>query len=315
MYSSIKRRVACMLLALTMVLSCFAVFSPVNVFAEDNGPQASDSFKELMATVYSGKLSAAEGGLDFTMATYKRKEGDFYIWTDLFNDTWMRDTNGAVTASASATLFNSNKIDELKQSQKQKFIENVIALANAKCYYEENKGMAGNGITSDTVNMLLEKIQNECGMGSEVLAAVLNDTQPDYVSAGKIWQPFSGPVSTLIGVLAIAMMSLLGVTMALDIFYVCVPAFQMVLDGDTEAGQQSSTSQGLSKIVSKAARDAVKETQGGSGNADTKSQIGTYFKKRWKELFVVGFCLLYLVQGQIWSLVSWIVNLVSGVLD
>lgn len=312
MYSSIKRRVACMLLALAMVLSCFAVFSPVNVFAETDA-DTNQPFQKLMAAVVSGKLSAAEGGLDFTMSTYKKSDGGYYTWTEMFdNSVWGTTTGG----SMGDKIFDEDKIDSLKQSQKQKFIENVIAIANAKCYYSEKKG-AGNSdrITSDTVNILLEKIQNECGMGSEVLAAVLNDTQPDYVSAGKIWQPFSGPVSTLIGVLAIAMMSLLGVTMALDIFYVCVPAFQMVLDGDTEAGQQSSTSQGLSKIVSKAARDAVKETQGGSGNADTKSQIGTYFKKRWKELFVVGFCLLYLVQGQIWSLVSWLVNLVSGVLD
>lgn len=308
-----NRRVASLVLAILMVLSCFMFFKPVTVSASnesDIGVSTSTAYTNLMKEVMKGKYQSVYGdkrSYDFTGSSYKSSEGGYWTYTELFDSE---------AATVSHKAFDSGKIDTLKASQKQKFIENVITIANAIAYDSSKLGTGGLGVTSDTVNILLEKVQNECGMGSEVLAAVLNDTQPDYTTASRIWKPFSGPVSTAIGVLAIAMMSLLGLTMALDIAYVVIPAFQMLLDGDSEGGQQSGATKGLSRIVSKAARDAVKETQGGGqGGSDTKSQIGTYFKKRWKELIVIGFCLLYLIQGQIWSLISWIINLVSGVLD
>lgn len=300
-----NRRVASSVLAILMVLSCFMFFKPVTVSA---GTSSTQAYANLVGEIKDGKYTclATSRTLDYSGSTYKTSEGGYWTFTELWGDN---------AATISQQAFKSERVDDLKASQKQKYIENVITLANAVAY-DCNKGKSTKGVDSDTVNVLLEKIQNECGMGSEVLAAVLNDTQPDYTSASRIWEPFSGPVSTAIGVLAIAMMSLLGLTMALDIAYVVIPAFQMLLDGDSEGGQQSGATKGLSRIVSKAARDAVKETQGGGqGGSDTKSQIGTYFKKRWKELVVIGFCLLYLIQGQIWSLISWIINLVSGVLD
>ena len=297
-----NRRIASLVLAILMVLSCFMFFKPVTVSA---GKSSTEAYQNLIQQIQDGIYDTAdEKQYNFEGSTYKTRDGGYYTYSELFKSD---------AASVSSDAFESTKIDQLKASQKQKFIENVITLANAVAY-DCDKGKKSLGVNSDTVNILLEKVQNECGMGSEVLAAVLQDTQPDYTSASKIWKPFSGPVSTMIGVLAIAMMSLLGLTMALDIAYVVIPAFQMLLNGDSEGGQQSNTTKGLSKIVSKAARDAVKE-EGNSNNSDSKSQIGTYFKKRWKELIVVGFCLLYLIQGQIWSLISWLINLVSGILD
>lgn len=299
-----NKKIACIVLAIFMILSCF-MLKPVTVSA--TGVSATDAYANLIAEIKDGSHTclATSKVYDFSGSTYKTSDGGYWTYTELWGDN---------ATSISQDAFKSERIDDLKASQKQKFIENVIKLANAVAY-DCNKGkLVGKGVDSDTVNVLLEKVQNECGMGSEVLAAVLNDTQPDYTSASRIWQPFSGPVSTAIGLLAIVIMSLLGLTMALDIAYVVIPAVQMLLNGDTEGGKQSGATKGLSNLVSKAARDAVKE-EGNSGGSDTKSQIGTYFKKRWKELVVIGFCLLYLVQGQIWSLIAWIINLVSGVLD
>lgn len=307
MLKSIKsnKRIVSFMLTMVMVLSCFMMFNPTLVKAEVS---ATAAYAELIGSIQGGSytsLSTQKGDISFEGSTYKTEDGGYWTYTEL----WGEDA-----ANISSQAFMSERIDELKQSQKQKFIENVITLANAVAY-DCSKGTNLGGVTSETVNVLLEKVQNECGMGSEVLAAVLNDTQPDYTSASKIWKPFSGPISTAIGVLAIAMMALLGLTMALDCAYVVIPAFQMVLDGGEGGESQGNKGGGLGGLVSKAAKDAVKENNNSGGNSDSKSQIGTYFKKRWKELIVIGFCLLYLIQGQIWGLISWLINLVSGILD
>ena len=42
--------------------------------------------------------------------------------------------------------------------------------------------------------------------------------------------------------------------------------------------------------------------------------LGVYFKYRWLELVVLGICLLYLVSGNIYSFVAWVLDLVSGFL-
>lgn len=300
-----KRITSLFLVLFTALTLIFSVSS--NVYAAIS---SDDAYANLYDTVKDGTYHyvVTDRTITYDDTTYKQQGGGFFTWKELFSGD----------SSPSANAFDNNKIGSLKASAKQKFVENVITIANYMASDTAHGNDAGQSVTADTVNVLLEKIQNECGMGSEVLAAVLNNTQPDYTSASRIWEPFSGPVSTAIGLLAIAMMSLLGLSMALDIAYVVIPAFQLFLDGG-DGGSQGGQggAKGLSKLISKAARDSVNEnaqSNGGSGG-DSKSQVGTYMSKRWKELVMIGFCLLYLVQGQIWGLISWLINLVSGVLD
>ena len=148
------------------------------------------------------------------------------------------------------------------------------------------------------------------------MAALMSDTKPDYASANRIYQPFSGLVGTALGLISILIMSLLAVTMALDIAYIVIPSFQLLLDGGDDAG--GGQAKGMSRIISQEARSAVKSVSDGGGGGQSgsgnKMAIGQYFKMRWKALIVLGICLLYLVQGQIYSFVAWVIDLVSGFL-
>ena len=160
-------------------------------------------------------------------------------------------------------------------------------------------------------------MQQQTGMGASLLASLLQNTKPDYTTANRIYEPFSGVVGTILGIIAILIMSALGITMALDLAYITIPAFQMAMGCSDESGN-GTKGKGIGGIISQEAKSAVKAADGGqggqSGDGSYKAAVGIYFKYRWKGLVLLGICLLYLVQGQIYSFVAWFIDLFSGFL-
>ena len=82
------------------------------------------------------------------------------------------------------------------------------------------------------------------------------------------------------------------------------------LMGDADSGSRD----GMAKfLVSTEATTSVRDAeQGDSGGY--KHAVGIYLKRRIVSLIFLGFALLYLVQGQIFTLVGYILDLVSGFL-
>ena len=65
-------------------------------------------------------------------------------------------------------------------------------------------------------------------------------------------------------------------------------------------------------LVTAAALNAVKAEESAQDGGGTKQALGIYFKNRVIMLIILGICLFYLVQGQIYKLVGIILDLVSG---
>ena len=196
-------------------------------------------------------------------------------------------------------------------------MRDVFTLANAIAADTDKGYNTGDTApTDETVSDLMKTISQQSGMGASMLAMIMQNTKPDYVTANRIYEPFSGVVGTILGIVSILIMALLGVTMALDLAYITIPAFQMALGGEDEGGNKKG---GISGIISKEAKAACKAADGGAGgqggDGSYKAAVGIYFKYRWKGLVLLGICLLYLVQGQIYSLVGWIIDLFSGFLS
>ena len=107
-------------------------------------------------------------------------------------------------------------------------------------------------------------------------------------------------------------MSLLGLVIVADIAYIALPPVRIF----AEEGGEGKKGGIRSHLFSYEATQAVKiaENGGGNGNGETKQALGIYFKRRVVMLIVLGICLMYLVNGQIYTLVGWILDLVSGFL-
>lgn len=244
----------------------------------------------------------------YTKKTYKQSGGGYIAW------------NSLVSADTTAPI-NSANFDSLTKGEKREFIEDVFTVANACAWETANKGVhtGGDGaVTDDTVNTLVSWMSDNLGMGGTLIASLLENTKPDFVSANRIYAPFSGVVGTVLGIISIVIMALLGVHMALDIGYIMIPTFQLICGSEGGDAKGGGKGNGLGKIISDNARNAVTSAGNGGGangqDGGGKQAIGIYLKSQIVGLIILGIALLYLVSGNIYSLVGWLLDLVSGFL-
>lgn len=305
-----------LILILSFLVLLTTVLSPLTVQAKGQGGAA---YNELIQTLISGTYTSSKTSTnyEFSQNNYKMSDGGYAVWYTIWNQD---ATVTANTGSGSNSLLSST-YESLTAGAKQNFLEDAFTLANAMAddtaYKAKNGMVTGDSeVTDETVSDFLTAIQNCSGMGSTLLASILQNTKPDFVTANRWYKPFSGPVSSVIGLLCILIVALLGLSMALDIFYITIPFVQLALDNNDSDGNNNSR---LSKLVSSSARSAVKTQvdgggSGGQSGSNNKSALATYAKGRWKEMLLLGVCLLYLVSGNIYSLVSQFINLMSGFL-
>lgn len=171
------------------------------------------------------------------------------------------------------------------------------------------------GVTDETASNWMKHLQQNPGFGSKILQETLKNTGPDLVTANKIYQPFSGLISTLLGLGAIVIFAVLGIVIVADIAYITIPPFRMITGGDDGGGGGGMHGGGgKSKIVSTQAVNAVQAEENSGGDGKQKSALGTYFKTRTISLIILGLCLVYLIQGQLYVLIGWILDLLNGFL-
>lgn len=271
-----------------------------------------------LSAVFSVKGNSTLDFAALPSKQYNKSGGGFAMYVELINPD-----NGSYS-----DIVDENEFAQLTIGAKQDFVKDVFTVANAIAYATEKGDMASTtgGCNTDTVNQLYTYLETKEGMGTVLMASIMENTKPNFAAANKIYAPFSGLVGTVLGLLSIIIMALLGVTMALDIAYIVIPTVQLMLDGSQGNGGSGpgpnggdAGKKGLSGVVSQAARNAVQAASGGQGGTGqggegNKMALGVYFKYRWIELVVLGICLLYLVSGNIYSFVAWILDLVSGFL-
>lgn len=320
---------------LMLLMTVTLVFSTcITSFAAASGVTSSTAYKNLYTIIKApseisttvlknvGSSKDASEFANLAQKEYTAKDGGYVLYSELVPQ------GGKAAKPVDETQFN-----KLTTGAKQKFLKDLFTVANIAAAYGSNSSVSAtakgkfNGITTQTVQILYERLETYEGMGSVLMASIMENTKPDFSSANKIYEPFSGLVGTILGLIAVLIMALLGITMALDIAYIVIPTVQLMLDGSEGnggahaggPGQGHGQKKGLSGLVSQAARNAVQAANGGQGGQGqggegNKMAIGVYFKYRWLELVVLGICLLYLVSGNIYSFVAWILDLVSGFL-
>ena len=214
---------------------------------------------------------------------------------ELFN----KKSNGS---SGTSYDVNEDQFKDLTKKEQQRFTTKLVEEANAQ--------VGNNGVTSSTVTGLLQKLQTKPGMGSKLLTEILKNTKPDYVRANNIYQPFSGIVGTFLGLGAILILAILGIVIVSDIAFITLPPYRGLM------GESDGDKKGMAKfLVSHEATSAVREAEGSdSGQGSYKYAIGIYLRRRAIALVILGICLLYLVQGQIYVFVGFIIDLVQGFL-
>lgn len=307
---SISKKVITLFMTLMLTICmCVPAFAS---FQEGSSP-----YDTLVLSIQDGTYTCVTNNTiyDFQTNRYKCEDGGYAYFYELINTNAV----GTGVTGQDSDIFNP-KFGDLKQSAKKKFMSDVFTLVNA-VLYDADHGNLGSSYdhtpTSDTGIEFMNTVAQQTGMASTMLSTILSETTPDYLTANRIYAPFSGVIGTILGLLSVLIMAFLGVTMGLDIAYITIPAVQMAFGGDDNAGQDGKGGFKGSKLISAEAHAAVKAADGGGGqggSGEYKAAVGIYFKYRWKGLVLLAICLLYLVQGEIYSLIGWFLDLFGGFL-
>lgn len=253
-------------------------------------------------TAFANEDSQARETLIITVTTklgsneYEMEGGGFMNGSQLVDD----DGN-----------INKQNYEKLNSKGRDKLTSDIMTYSQEKVDKDESEGTTGSGtVTQETYSNWLKDLQQTKGFGSKVLNETLKQTGPDFVTANQMFAPFSGLIGTVMGFGAIVIMALLGIVIVMDIAYITIPPVRLVVgDSDSKGGQAAS------KLISYAAISAVQEEEGGGGgDGGSKSALGQYFKKRVISMVVLGICLVYLIQGQIWVAIGWLLDAVGGFL-
>lgn len=282
MVSSLRRFKSKSFITLLLVSLIVSMFVP-GVYAS---AVSEEQAKQNLTTYVYGKMSQNE---------YSLSEGGSVKGSDLF-----------VGKPTEGYDLNEKSFTSLSSKAQGQVVSDISKLSNSAV-----EDTSVRGVDESTVQNWWKHLQTKEGVGSKFMGEILKNTKPDFVKANKIYKPFSGLVGTLMGIGAIMIMAFLGLVMVADIAYIALPPIRLAVNDKGKNGSNSS------KLFSHDALYAVQEAEEGGNSSDggeKKQALGIYFKRRVVMLIILGICLLYLVQGQIYTLVGYILDLVSGFL-
>lgn len=272
-------------IVLTLIMAISFLMSGVIVRADASTPQQfSEKVYNSMGT-YADKTYTTSGGGSYKMSELLIKSTDQSI-KDVY-------------------IVNETRYNELTSNAQTEFLTDLNTVANAVITADQAAG--NTDYTDESLTNWYAILQQQDGVGSKMLNMILSNTKPDFVSANKIYQPFSGLVGTVLGLGAVLIMAFLAIVMVADIAYITLPPVRLLVE-EGEGGKGVK-----SKLFSHDATYAVQVAESqDSGNGSPKQALGIYFKRRVFMLILLGICLLYLIQGEIFGLVGKILDLVSG---
>lgn len=271
-----------------LAMLCVLMLGTLSVFAETKADATQDEqAKRNLTTYVYGQMSQNE---------YEVEGGGSLSGSDLFEGS---PTDGYD--------LNEDKFGTLSSSAQTQVVEDI-----ADNSYDAVDSDKADGVTESTVQNWWKELQSKNGVGSKFMNEILKNTKPDFVTANAIYQPFSGLVGTILGLIAVLIMAFLGIVMAADICYIVLPPVRnFVAEDDNEKGKVAK-----SKIFSHDAIYAVQcaedTSDGGSGGG--KQALGIYLKRRIFALILLGICLMYLVNGQLYTFVGWVLDMLRGFL-
>lgn len=255
-----------------------------------------------------------------TTDSQAKRELTVYVQSQLSQNEYPAEGGGYVSGkdlfTGNATKgydLNEDKFNELTSSAQTDLVQDI---ANKSYDAEDNKGSNTPNVSEGTVQNWWKELQTKKGAGSKFLNVILENTKPDFVTANQIYAPFSGILGTIMGIIAVVGMALLGIVIVSDIFYIVIPPVRMLVsdeNGGSEPGGGRGSRRGASKIFSDDALYAVRVAEESDDNGGSKKQaLGVYLKRRIPMLILLGICLMYLVSGSIYTLVGYVLDLVSG---
>lgn len=222
------------------------------------------------------------------------------------------DLEGGGTVNGSDVIspegdINNAILGQLSSKAQGQFTKDLVATTDKytnPSAPEYNPSLAkSNGVDETTAANWFQELRSKSGIGSQMLTEILKKgVYADITTGSKWFRPFSGPLSTFLGFLAIAIISLMGVRSIMDLSYISIPFFQSAYTAAGLTGEGGASGSGGStrsfKLVSTHAVNAVKAGEEG------KNAVFFYFRKAAVEYLVLFLAILFLCFNYWWEIVG-----------
>jgi hypothetical protein len=139
---------------------------------------------------------------------------------------------------------------------------------------------------------------------SSFVRQLSDDVNADFGEAYMMFKPFSGVIGIILGVLTLGTFIALALHITLDICYITIPGIQLALYNEKT---------NKAKFISIEAQKAV-EFAANSEGTNYVNPLSFYFKHKTKQFIAIGICILYLVSGQIYTLIANIIDAFKGII-
>lgn len=143
------------------------------------------------------------------------------------------------------------------------------------------------------------------GMVSKTVRQLNSDITADFNWSYNAIRPFTGKIGSFLGLIATTMFIIMGLSLAVDMFYISNPMVQNFFNSEFLKMNKSG---GKPKLISLEAYKAVLESEEAS---EYKSPFYSWFRHRIAIAIASGVCLLYLISGQLFDIVSVILDTLS----
>ena len=213
-------------------------------------------------------------------------------------------------------MINQAIYEQLTSSAQSQFANDLMAKTDSytePTAQDYSPSLAkSSGVSAETKQNWFKELRSNSGLGSKLLTSPLSRGVYADLDGGARWfAPFSGPLSTALGFLAILILAGTTISAVIDLAYITIPAFQVLSDAVTNGGGNGNGGggglrQASAKLVSTAARKAVEAEENG------QNAVWVYFKKAAGKYLAVGFTLCFLAYNLLWSLVGTAMDLGTG---
>ena len=197
----IKQRIMSVMLTMALALTvlCGTVF---NV-------SAAASYNNMVGTTYSTEYAETKYTLDSKYNGTTDSETGYLTVQSLVNDD---------------VMINEANFKKLTNESQRQLIKDMNSVAE-DILRSDSVNEDGSSYSDEDYQNWVQQLQQCDGVGSRLISTLMANTKPDFASANRIYQPFSGTVGTVLGLVAVLLMAALAIVMVLDLSYIAIPLF------------------------------------------------------------------------------------------
>lgn len=236
-------------------------------------------------------------GLMMCVSVYAKTSGDavdsrkFIAKGNAVIESIVLDANGYIkqdiltyNSGSGIVLFSNKKYASLLSKQKVNFMTRVLS------YIQESQ------MDSKTKLKFYNFIAEQDNSVTKSIKFLKTNASSDLASAIKWFRPFTGTVSTIMGVLCLLIFTMMTLSIIIDTAYLAFPFLQSSIRKDKPT------------FVSREAWSTLLECE---QSTEYRNVVVTYMKRRFIAFLVLGICLLYLASGQIYDIIMWVLDIVQ----